>query len=427
MSRPPLLPLCLAGLALLVGACSSEPGSLRLTTGSADSDDGIGVTSEGGSETHASTDGEAEEGGFICDFGGGPNEPGWQYCPHDAFVIEGARDGLVRVGDLDGDSMPDLAVLVENQSGQGLELRLNDADEAQAFSQVVALPIGSGAPLLTFELGDVDADGALDIVGLGSDGVYLWRNEGANAFQAGAPITLSEAPGLTRFELLDVNADGFVDIFFPEDAGALMLGDGQGQFALHQNFAGEGCTLTGTVWSDVNADGRLDHLVFELCEEADAGGHLTIWTSDEDGVFLAGTAQTLPAHSEQPSYADLDGDGASDLIVEDEDGNFFICLGLGEGLFDEPISFFPSYVDGVRPLRLDEDELIDLWTSSGSEVILLTSHGDLAFQECRLDTNEADPRAIADLNGDGMDDIVIGHSLAVSDDQPLGLAIYTRE
>src|SRR5438309_5351408 len=118
--------------------------------------------------------------------------------------------------------------------------------------------------------------------------------------------------------LADIDGDGLVDIYFCglEGANVLYHNLGNWRFEDITASAGVGCSnqfSTGCVFADVDGDGDLDLLVNSL------GGGTRLFVNDGKGHFSemaeSGLLRRLGATS--LALADLDGDGNLDLYVTD--------------------------------------------------------------------------------------------------------------
>ena len=190
---------------------------------------------------------------------------------------------------------------------------------------------------LALAVGDLDGDGLDDFVFGGSQSrpsvVYFQRQDGSFAAAARLPVgaTMSET---TAAAIFDADGDGLDDLWTvgghaaalnrPEHRHTLFLNAGGGQFrpateaATRQ--AGQGTTLAP---GDYDGDGRVDLFV---------GGHTLPGSGPTTGSrllrnsgdgFVDVTAEVAPALAQLETvtdalWADLDGDGKSDLLVAGE-------------------------------------------------------------------------------------------------------------
>lgn len=136
---------------------------------------------------------------------------------------------------------------------------------------------------------------------------------------------LAESRSLTNHVLLngsgvalgDVNGDGLPDLYFCRLDGPNRLFLNQGNWRFHDATAEAGASCpdldaTGAVFADLDGDGDLDLLVNgigrgTLCFLNDGRGHLS------EATQAAGTSS--PAGSMSMALADVDGDGTLDLYV----------------------------------------------------------------------------------------------------------------
>ena len=115
----------------------------------------------------------------------------------------------------------------------------------------------------------------------------------------------------------DVNGDGLPDLFFAamERPAALYRNDGDFNFRDVTDSSGidtRGLATTCAAFADLNGDGALDLVVGTL------GGPLRAWTGDGKGHFSEATARSgLPEGFAATglTFADVDGDGDLDLYV----------------------------------------------------------------------------------------------------------------
>lgn len=165
------------------------------------------------------------------------------------------------IGDFDGDSRQDLAVA--DMSGRAIVVRLGNGDGT--LGTETALPEG-GIPAYICVTQDMDVDGRLDVVcaNRGSDdvSVLLGRGDGTFSF----PVVSSTGIGTGPYALAvaDFNLDGVPDIVTPNyvtGTASVLLGIGDGRFDLPRDAGPTGEFTYGVVTGDFDRDGRPDFAV----------------------------------------------------------------------------------------------------------------------------------------------------------------------
>jgi hypothetical protein len=152
----------------------------------------------------------------------------------------------------------------------------------------------------------------------------------------------------------------------------------------------------------------------------DEGYAWTFWTPSGPSKLDFQLAGTLFAGPDAESYgglgADLNGDGALDLaIVNEESHDVKVFLNNGDGSYGDYVSY-PIGADASPNAGADfnKDGFIDLATANISDgtVSVLLGNGDGSFQAQAVYPVGERPRGIAvlDVNGDGYVDIVVCNS-----------------
>jgi len=308
----------------------------------------------------------------------------------------GSTDGLV-VGDLDGDGDPDV-LLWGNLT---LSLCLNDG--SGNFGSPTQIT-NSGA--FQVRLGDVDADGDLDIVQLDSQvgAVRVFKNLGAGTFAT--PTSYGPtANNMRDFRLGDLDGDGDLDAVIAEEFNPeiVLFNDGAGGFTTHYT------SEIGLLWSvglvDLDADGDLDLTALR------AGGILVAINSGS-GTFGTPTASTLAvAGNSRLLISDVDGDGDSDIVVPDQ---LSLIRNLGTGaLGSAEILLSQGSARAVAAADVDGDGDVDIAAlTAGRFLTYVENRGGGSFQ---FPMPAGQPRLIADLDQDGDGDAVtLGTSLSVA-------------
>ncbi len=291
----------------------------------------------------------------------------------------GINPAGITAADLNGDGKPDL--IIANTGSSSLTILLNDG--SGRFVAAAPVSFSSSFAPRSMAAADLNADGKIDLVVVGtnagqtstsSGGILILLGNGDGTFRA--PLPVSGVSGAISVQVADFNGDGIPDLaatyltlgfLVPTGAGlAILPGNGDGTFG-----AGTGSFLGLTPWAvltvgDFNHDGTLDIA-------AAVGTALTLFLNDGKANFTAVVNGSEPWNF-APAIAagDLNGDGVLDVVVTSQaatnppHGAITILLGKGDGTFQALPTITTSAV--------------------------------------------AQNAIIADLNGDGHADLVVGSS-----------------
>ncbi len=285
-------------------------------------------------------------------------------------------------------------------------------------------------------VGDINGDGMADIVGFGGNGVYTAQSDGS---QFGADVlgltNMAYSAGGWRVDgherqVADVNGDGLDDVVgFGDQKTFAALSDGAGGFVRFSTWSTDYGRLDGwdvaqheRLLGDVNGDGMADIVAFgsngtEVALSNGAGfDEGSIWIDDFD------QAHGWRVGNHERVLADVNGDGLDD-IVGFGNGRVIVSTSNGEGF--DPISFWSREFTSRQGWReeTDERDVVDVngdgmadivaFGEDGVEVALSNGSGFDASQVWSEDfgnndgwNNADDARTLADVNGDGMADIV---------------------
>lgn len=239
-----------------------------------------------------------------------------------------------------------------------------------------------------------------------------------------APRVLAgSAIGRPELAPLDFDGDGNLD-FLVADAlgGALQLytGDGTGRFAATTSIFGRDAGDLHV--ADVDGDGRLDALVIET-EQA------ILYAGQADGTFPY-TSASDGFRGRGAAYADFDGDDLLDVFLPGMaiDGVALFGVGRGDGTFTTPERLLPGrQISGARQADLDEDGDLDVLTWFATETLgVAVNDGAGGFTFAAVPGSSlvlAHHIDVADLDGDGHDDVVLAGPQVISGEAPIVLAI----
>ncbi len=200
-------------------------------------------------------------------------------------------------------------------------------------------------------------------------------------------------------------------------------------------------SVHGLDHADFNGDGILDLAAlvhdFDGVTRVDTY-HFTVMIGDGNGQFaeplVVGTFDRPTGATPSPRNlvaGDLNGDGHQDLIAaERTNSRLFVVLGKGDGTFEEmQTTTLPAAVSDFRLVDLDQDGNLDLVGRQNEnhwDLGWWAGNGDGTFGEFRfIDTagnapgccngGQERPYDVADLNGDGLLDIVANDNRNDSD------------
>ena len=398
---------------------------------------------------------------------------------HGIYISYGVKDGSLAtapayevghsllnatVVDFNGDGIPDVAITGD----ASVELSLGKGDGS--FAAYTALPNSNGGIQFshgTIMHGDFDGDGKQDIIAVGTDNnaslpyLYLGHGDGTFATPAAVASLSLYSSNLTDKASVDINHDGRTDIIvattsFQGQYIVSNLSNGNGTFtslstavpsdpdiyAVGGYYFGPG--FTTFTFGDFNGDGKLDVAYGSLTNAYVLNGH-------DDGSFdTVGVVLPIPPLNGTTSQgslaitsADFDGDGNPDIAVLAEYSStntafytyntaVWVYYGDGHGGFAAPVlavALDRGYAT-LATADLNKDGLADLvlgYHNYYGSLLDLAGGDGLAVvhaQVGRTFGQEIDYTAgdfsltpfLADLNRDGYPDILVANNGGNSND-----------
>lgn len=327
---------------------------------------------------------------------GAPENPGVQ--PAVRFVAApgspiavGPMPAKPIVADMNGDGRPDIAV----PCGHGPDPKPRSGNVAvllnlgaKGFERADVPPVPVGASVPNVAVGDVDGDGDIDAVTNEHDTylVTVLLNDGKGRWSVpGPPVKASNgtSPHSHAVELADLNGDRRPDVLASnadDNTVSVLLGDGKAGFtrAPGSPFSTGRHPYDEIAVADMNADGHPDAIV-PLLEDA----KIAVLLGDGTGALTSPANLRVPVGARPGSVAvgDLNGDKLPDVAASHDDvGMIDILLNDGTGRL-KPADGSPVRVDfpawGMALADVDGDGCCDLVLGAavGTEIAMLLGDG----------------------------------------------------
>ena len=304
------------------------------------------------------------------------------------------------MGDFNGDGKTDVAKVTYTVSGDvttyQLSVLLGNGDGTFQTAILTTTPSNADDAIL---VGDVDGDGNDDIIQVHPVGDNCTRAQQvvaqARVPQGGKPQTV-------------LPCGSSIDV---------LISNGDGTFATAVNYPVTPNSLQGGLLTDVNGDGKLDVLAFDNATPANVLEVL----GNGDGTFQTMTSPGTLTTSMPGNviFADFNGDGKIDFAGRTESGQLQVTLASGAGLFaNAPVSLatpdnsYGACNSATGDLNGDGKPEIVSFNCDANTVTVYVNNGDGTFATGVYYNNNSDQYqriydgTIADMNGDGKNDIV---------------------
>ena len=340
-------------------------------------------------------------------------------------IAANAQGGAPVVGDFNGDGKPDLAI-----TGTPAYILLGKGDGT--FQPLVL----SGNPLFAgfgVAAGDLNGDGKLDVIAGSNDGIFVMLGDGKGNLSAAVDIGFGANP--TQVALADLNGDKRLDAVVLDSLGSnfwVLLGNGDGTFQAATRYPmGTAQGLApGMLVADLNGDGNLDLAVTGQTslpnaqfQFQNAPGTVLIFSGNGDGTFQPAVQYNPSGQIDWALAAgDFNGDGLTDLaFVSNRPSTptqVGLMFGTPSGTFQSPASYAVGPIPGRPALAdLNGDGVLDMVVANAGfngNLSVLIGNGDGTFQPAISYPTAfgALTAVVADFNGDGNPDIAVGNGTA---------------
>jgi uncharacterized protein (TIGR03437 family) len=343
---------------------------------------------------------------------------------------------LFAVADLNGDGISDLIGtspgLYDGHPTEQLAIALGTAAASFSPPALYDVQSASNVTIIAVAIADLNGDHKPDLIVLsitfGSGQISVLLGNGDGTFQAAKVVAVADSSYLDALAVADLNADGKPDLVYTNGGGnpalvevALGVGDGTFSTPVSYPVADTGALAIG----DLNGDGIPDIVT----------PGVTMLFGDGKGGFPT-RSDTLVEPTGNLIITDFNGDGIADVVTAYGDPKVMVgdavtvLFGQGKGVFEgPPVSLIPNYPAGdtivatIAAADLNGDGIPDLVSTDNlGHITVLKGAGDGTFQssfQLSFSTGSgpgsANGVAFGDFNYDGnLDFAVVGGSNTAS-------------
>jgi hypothetical protein len=278
-----------------------------------------------------------------------------------------------------------------------------------------------GTSMVSLAVADLNKDGFPEVLTADQiSGTYsLFKNDGQGGFgwpQGAVPVEFGKTTTYWRGAVGDVDGDGRADMVVLTSGHNAslytLLGDDNGELVKHSGVPlPEFDFPQDLALADFRHTGRAD-AVMSLARE-----NKIYFAPSLGGGAFGSALEVGDWRAPMLTAADFNQDGTLDLVTADT-GRIDVALGTGNGsffahasyAFTDPGGGTPSLLE-VRDYNADGRSDILVWTQSSTEpghgpLVLFIGNGNGTFQPARQLFGSIGPCKVADLNHDGLPDLI---------------------
>ena len=292
----------------------------------------------------------------------------------------------------------------------------------QSFAPVASYSTGTVYTPYGLAIADMNGDGKADIVTGNSNndvvGILFGSSTGNGTFQPIATYPTGPNSVPQGLAVADVNNDGKPDIITGNVSGnsaGVMLGNGNGTFQPIVTYnTGSFSHPNSIAVVDVNGDGKRDIITTDY-----GNATVTVMLGNGDGTFqyFIPYATGFGSSPESLTVADVSGDGKPDIVVgNNSQGTIGVFKGTGTGAFQAMVSYSAggpnSRPQGVAVADVNGDGIADILSANylSYSIGVLLGTGAGSFQPVATYSTGVfslpGSLALADINRDGKLDVV---------------------
>ena len=345
------------------------------------------------------------------------------------IVIPGGKGpGSLAIADLNHDGKPD--IVVANTVDEAVSVLLGDGKGH--FAPAPGSPFPCGKSPNDMAVADMNGDGNLDLViaNTGTPFITILLGDGKGGFKSSphSPFSTQSYPHVHGIAIGDFNGDGKLDVVtdsWGHDQILMLLGDGAGNLIPPGRLFNTGKRPYQRLRSaDFNKDGKPDVVTTDMDSNA-----VSILLGDGKGELRDAPGSPSPAGVSPWAVAidDINKDGNLDLVVLPYDRDVTdpkqlavtVLLGNGKGGFTKMNGSSLSLAGCRGPDRVATGDLsghgfrdIVVSCAQNNKLMVFQGSKEGAYQVSTWDIQTGwSGLAVADLNGDGKDDIIVSNGL----------------
>jgi hypothetical protein len=274
---------------------------------------------------------------------------------------------------------------------------------------------------------DFDRDGRLDIAGTGLTSAGVMRGNGDGTFQP--KVSYPTAGSGQALAAGDFNGDAIPDLMVtindPDIGLSLLPGRGDGSFGAALNLANVARFDSPAVAAvDLNNDGHLDTVVGHgiACYTAPCVSSrvITLLPGNGDGTFQPPHILDVGLGTAAIGVGDFNRDGLKDVALASSQSRVQLLINTGGFTFAQrTLTLIPEQNLGMDNTDIDAadvnhdglDDLVVALSLNGSRTVILRGNGDGTFGDPHFITEPSiripQYQAVADYNGDGRLDLAL--------------------
>lgn len=309
--------------------------------------------------------------------------------------------------DLNGDGRPDFILVAQDNS---IAVALSNGDGTLQTPIPIALGTTLHCTAYSIAVGDVNGDTKLDLVigytgdsgcvlpgvapvGNTPSGYFVALGNGDGTF---SPSTITFTPFGSSVQAvvlaplhgqnkpLDLIVSNYVSVsnLPPDPYVSLLPGSGDGTFGAPVTVD-SGHSAYAILTDDFNHDGKPDLTLIAQYDPNSVSplpGGVFLYAGNGDGTFASPISLNIDSGLRAGAFADVNGDGISDLLLSNQDGGQFyagisVLLGTGNGTFAAPINYFSTPGNALLVGNFLGDNVPSIITPAAGASALLMNQG----------------------------------------------------